>query len=89
MNFLAVAIAYSAVQVEQPKKKKRKLQPKWIEIKTGYFLFIIAYEFEAIVAGFMVRLIITISSQPVLDLQFIIIIVIIILTALDPGTFFS
>lgn len=52
-------------------------------------MFIIAYEFEAIVAGFMVRLIITISSQPVLDLQFIIIIVIIILTALDPGTFFS
>ena len=41
----------------------------------------------------MVRLIITISSQPVLDLQFIIIIIIIviiiILTALDPGTFFS
>ena len=56
-------------------------------------MFILAYEFEAIVAGFMVRLIITISSQPVLDLQFIIIIIIIviiiILTALDPGTFFS
>ena len=48
-------------------------------------MFILAYEFEATVAGFMVRLIITISSQPVLDLQFIIII---ILTALDPGTFF-
>ena len=54
-------------------------------------MFILAYEFEATVAGFMVRLIITISSQPVLDLQFIIIIIviiIIILTALDPGTFF-
>lgn len=52
-------------------------------------MFILAYEFEAIVADFMVRLIITIASQPVLDLQFIIIIVIIIiLTALDPGTFF-